>query len=106
MIYLPPNKNFKSLDRTHKTGNKHQIIINTKKKTTKPKKATVSIEIRNNIVKALNEIESEMVEFTKIYHKQQQQITSGTTEIIKDIINPIAKESKKLKKTFTLHIKK
>ena len=43
--YLSPNKNSKSLVRIHKTGNKHQTNINKKRKTTKPKKATVTIEI-------------------------------------------------------------
>ena len=38
MKYMSPNKNSKSLDRTHKTGNKHESNIKKKMKTTKPKK--------------------------------------------------------------------
>ena len=40
---------------------------------------------------------SEMVEFAKKYHEEQQQITSEITEILKEAITAIAEDNKKLK---------
>ena len=54
----------------HKTGKHHQTNINTEKKTTEPKIATVTIEMHNNIVNTLNKMENEMVEFAKKYHEE------------------------------------
>ena len=54
----------------HKTGKHHQTNINTKKKTTEPKIATVTIEMHNNIVNTLNKMENETVEFAKKYHEE------------------------------------
>ena len=53
--------------------------------------------MHNNIVITLNKMESEMVEFEKKHHEEQQQITSEIAEIINDVITPIAEENKKLK---------
>ena len=72
MKYMSPNKNSKSLDRIYKTGNKHQNNINKKRKTTKPKKATITIEMHSNILSTLKKMDSEMVEFAKKYHEEQQ----------------------------------
>ena len=63
---LSPDQNSKSPEERiglHKTGRHHQTNINTKKKTTEPKRATVTIEMHNNIVNTLEKMDNEMVEF-------------------------------------------
>lgn len=63
---LSPDQNSKSPEERiglHKTGRHHQTNMNTKKKTTEPKRATVTVEMHNNIVNTLNKMDNEMVEF-------------------------------------------
>ena len=56
----------------HKTSKKHHINIlkKRKKKNTKLKQATVTIEIHKNILNTLNNMASDMIEFAKRYHEE------------------------------------
>ena len=56
----------------HKTSKKHHINIlkKRKKKSTKLKQATVTIEIHKNILNTLNNMASDMIEFAKRYHEE------------------------------------
>ena len=52
----------------------------------------------NNLKCAFNKIDDEMTHFAKGYQEEQKEITTDITDVIKNIITPIAEESKILGK--------
>ena len=67
----------------------------------KPKNDTtqkVTIEMYNNLKCAINKIDDEMAHFAKMYQKEQKEITTEITDLIKNIITPIAEENTNLRK--------
>ena len=59
---------------------------------------TVTIEMYNNLKCAFNKIDDEMAYFAKRYQEEQKEITTEITDLIKNIITPIAEEKTKLLK--------
>ena len=52
----------------------------------------------NNLKCAFNKIDDEMTHFAKGYQEEQKEITTDITDVIKNIITPIAEENKILGK--------
>ena len=78
----------------------------------KPKKPTatkklknenveVTIQMYSNLKKAINSIDEDVNQFTLRYEKVKEVIASKITEYIKNLINPIAEENKRLKEDLT-----
>ena len=59
------------------------------------KTSTATIEMYNNLKCAFNKIDDEM---TRRYQEEQKEITTKITDIIKNIITPVAEENKILRK--------
>ena len=85
-----------------KKSDKSYDITPKTKKTTATKKAKndngeVTIQMYSNLKKAKNSIDEDLNQCTLRYEKVKEVITSEITEYIKNLINPIAEENKKLK---------
>ena len=55
----------------------------------------------SNLKKAINSIDEDVNQFTLRYEKVKEVIASKITEYIKNLINPIAEENKRLKEDLT-----
>ena len=90
----------KSPQKKETTDKSFDLTSKTKKTaaTKKPKNANgeVPIQMYSNLKKAINSYE-DVNQFTLRYEKVKEVITSEITEYIKNLINPIAEENKKLK---------
>ena len=78
------------------------------KKKSKNENGEVTIQMYSNLKKAINNIDEDLNQFTLRYEKKKEVITSETTEYIKNLINPIVEENKKLKeelKTANIQLK-
>ena len=51
----------------------------------------------SDLKKAINNIDEDLNQFTLRYEKEKEVITSEITKYIKNLVNPIAEENKKLK---------
>ena len=51
----------------------------------------------SDLKKAINNIDEDLNQFTLRYEKEKEAITSEITKYIKNLVNPIAEENKKLK---------
>ena len=51
----------------------------------------------SDLKKAINNIDEDLNHFTLRYEKEKEVITSEITKYIKNLVNPIAEENKKLK---------
>ena len=85
-----------------KSTDKSYDVTPKTKKTTATKKAKngngeVTIQMYSNLKKAINNIDEDLNQCTLRYEKMKEVITSEVTEYIKNLINPIAEENKKLK---------
>ena len=85
-----------------KSTDKSYDVTPKTKKTTATKKAKngngeVTIQMYSNLKKAINNIDEDLNRCTLRYEKMKEVITSEVTEYIKNLINPIAEENKKLK---------
>ena len=83
------------------TDKSYDITLKTKKPTatkkTKNENGEVTIQMYSNLKKAINNIDEDLNQCTLRYEKMKEVITSEVTEYIKNLINPIAEENKKLK---------
>ena len=85
----------KSFDLTPKTKKKHSD------KEAKNENVEVTIQMYSNLKKAINSIDEDVNQFTLRYEKVKEVIASKITEYIKNLINPIAEENKRLKEDLT-----
>ena len=95
MVELTPQK--KSPERILHSAKKPKTNIPPRK----PKNdttPTVTIEMYNNLKCAFNKIDDEMAHFAKRYQEEQKEITTEITDLIKNIITPIAEENTNLQK--------
>ena len=82
------------------------ILHRKPKKTTATKKlknenVEVTIQMYSNLKKAINSIDEDVNQFTLRHEKVKEVIASKITEYIKNLINPIAEENKRLKEDLT-----
>ena len=59
---------------------------------------TVTIEMNNNLKCAFNKLDDKMAYFAKKYQEEQKEITNEITDLIKNIITPIAEENTNLQR--------
>ena len=74
---------------------------NTATKKLKNENVEVTIQMYSNLKKAINSIDEDVNQFTLRYEKVKEVIASKITEYIKNLINPIAEENKRLKEDLT-----
>ena len=95
MVELTPQK--KSPERNLHSAKKAKTNIPSRK----PRNDTtpeVTTEMYNNLKCAFNEIDDEMAHFSKKYLEEQREITIEITDLIKNIITPMAEENTNLQK--------
>ena len=68
------------------------------RKSKNDKTPTVTVEMYNNLKCAFNKIDDEMTFFAKRYQEEQKEITTEITDIMRNIITPIAEENTILRK--------
>ena len=68
------------------------------RKSKNDKTPTVTVEMHNNLKCAFNKIDDEMTFFAKRYQEEQKEITTEITDIMRNIITPIAEENTILRK--------
>ena len=68
------------------------------RKSKNDKTPTVTVEMHNNLRCAFNKIDDEMTFFAKRYQEAQKEITTEITDIMRNIITPIAEENTILRK--------
>ena len=57
----------------------------------------VTIQMHNNLKNSFNNIDDEINRFANKHVKKQEIITGGKTDIIRNLITPLAEENKQLK---------
>ena len=95
MVELTPQK--KSPERNLHSAKKAKTNIPSRK----PRNDTtpeVTTEMYNNLKCAFNKIDDEMAHFSKKYLEEQREITIEITDLIKNIITPMAEENTNLQK--------
>ena len=90
-----------SLPKKESTDKSYDLTLKTKKttvtKTSKNENSEVTNQMYSNLKKGINNIDEDLNQFTLRYEKEKEVITSEFSEYIKNLINPIAEEKKKLK---------